>query len=291
MAFNHGAPRGERAERRRLSARRKASAKARSGAGSGVWRTRPRPATAAERRSSSCPPRSRRRGTWNWSSAPASCCGCVGRRADPGGGAAHLAVRGADRHAALVHVRRQPAGRFLTYQSGYRRSHLTRRYPVQVQPRNRRIDACAAAHVRAPAQSGTVPPSPTGLRAFGTRTSTAPIRSESAVPEDDRYAPPGADRLATSLPRTPTDTARTPPTTAAAPSAKKVRERIGNRRWVLFLCLFRQESLEFSRLPADGITRHTTGFDGHGQHGRKLAFGHRTPSSCGRHRVTRRAGA
>ena len=44
---------------------------------------------------------------WRWNSASAWCCGCVDRHADPGGGAAHLAVRGADGHAALV---RRPGG-------------------------------------------------------------------------------------------------------------------------------------------------------------------------------------
>ena len=46
------------------------------------------------------------------------------------------------------HVRRQPAGRFLAHQRRHRRAHPARRYPVQVQPRNRSVETRAAANVR-----------------------------------------------------------------------------------------------------------------------------------------------
>ena len=46
------------------------------------------------------------------------------------------------------HVRRQPASRFLAHQRRHRRAHLTRRHPVQVQSRNRRVETRTAANVR-----------------------------------------------------------------------------------------------------------------------------------------------
>ena len=76
---------------------------------SAFWRWRRRLADedrrapgTARRRSSNWPGRARRRGTPSSTSARAWCCGCAGRGADPGGGAAHLAVRRAGGHAPLV---------------------------------------------------------------------------------------------------------------------------------------------------------------------------------------------
>ena len=89
-----------------------ASAGARSGAGGVASRTRTlrAPGTAGQR-SSSCRTLAPRRGTRSSTSAPAWCCGCADRGADPGRGAAHLAVRRAGGHAALLQPRTSRSGR------------------------------------------------------------------------------------------------------------------------------------------------------------------------------------
>ncbi len=98
---------------------------------------------------------------------------------------------------------------FLVHQRRHRRAHLTRRHPVQVQPRNRRVETRTAANVRRyqrRAKRHRRPRAAAELR-------PPPRRSPSGSPgaEGDRCEPPAAARPAIVRPRTSTGTPRTPP--------------------------------------------------------------------------------
>ena len=118
------------------------------------------------------------------------------------------------------HVRRQPAGALLAYQCGDRLTHLPGQHPVQVQPRDRRIQARAAPNVgrrhrRAERLRGTR----AAARLGNPHVHLAEPGGNLALRAGARCAPLAGDRRGASRDRTTTGAPRTPPAPQPRPAA------------------------------------------------------------------------